>query len=341
MKKKFNVAILGATGLVGKTAISILEERNFPIETLYPLASMRSKGTSIQFKGQALTVLDVADFDFSHADIAIFSAGADISIQYAPIAAKARCVVIDNTAAFRYDDEIPLVVPEVNSAEIARYRNRYIIANPNCSTIQLVVALKPIYDAVGIDEIYFTSYQSVSGAGKEGIDELLSQTQQFYTHDTFESAIFSTQIAFNLIPFIDVLSEDDFSKEEMKVVWETRKILGDNRLKINPTAVRVPVLYGHSEAVSLRTQKPISVSDARALLASADGVCLIDDPKTLSFPTPVFQGQGTDDVYVGRVRKNLCSDNGLNLWIVADNVRKGAALNAVQIAEKLITFEEL
>jgi aspartate-semialdehyde dehydrogenase len=340
MKKTVNLAILGATGLVGKTAMRILEERNFPVDTLYPLASARSKGAEISFKGKSLTVLDVADFDFSQADIAIFSAGAEISMQYAPIAAKAGCVVIDNTSAFRYDDDIPLVVPEVNRTEIARYRQRYIIANPNCSTIQLVVALKPIYDAVGIEDIYFASYQSVSGAGKEGIDELLSQTQQFYTHDSLEPSIFSTQIAFNVIPFIDVLSDDDFSKEEMKVVWETRKILGDNTLKINPTAVRVPVLYGHSEAVSLRTKCPISVAEAKVLLASAEGVCLMDDPKNSSFPTPVFQGEGTNDVYVGRVRKNLCDDNGLSLWIVADNVRKGAALNAVQIAEGLMKLED-
>lgn len=341
MSQQYNVAVLGATGLVGRTAIDILEKRAFPVRQLYPLASMRSKGMTVSFQQQRLSVIDVADFDFSKVNIAIFSAGTEISKLYAPIATKAGCIVIDNTTAFRYDDDVPLIVPEVNLEAISAYRKRNIIANPNCSTVQLVVALKPIYDAVGITEINMVSYQSVSGAGKEGVDELLSQTTQYLAGESTIPTVFSASIAFNVIPFIDAVSDDNFSKEEMKVVLETRKIFRDPTLRINPTAVRVPVLYGHSEAVAIRTKQYISPEDAKHLLMNAKGIQVIDDPEALQFPMPLIQGTGTDDVYVGRIRKHLCDENGLNLWIVADNVRKGAALNAVQIAEHLISGENM
>jgi len=338
MTKQYNVVVLGASGAVGQTAIQILEQRNFPVKALFPLASARSAGNTVTFKGKEYPILDAATFDFTGMDIAIFSAGADISLEYAPKAAAAGCVVIDNTTAFRYEDDVPLVVPEVNADKIADYKNRNIIANPNCTTVQLVVALKPIYDAVGIDKINYVSYQSVSGAGKEGIDELLVQTSESMEKEPMTPEVFRWPIAFNLIPHIDSFVEDDFTKEEMKVVWETQKIMNDKNIKVNPTAVRVPVLIGHSEAVTIETKHPISVADAKALLAKAEGVSVIDDPANAQYPMPAIHGTGTDDVYVGRIRKDLCHENGLNLWIVADNVRKGAALNAVQIAEKLLRY---
>lgn len=330
--------VLGASGVVGQTAIQILEQRNFPVKELFPLASARSAGNTVTFKGEEQEILDAATFDFTDMDIAIFSAGADISLEYAPKAAAAGCVVIDNTTAFRYQDDVPLVVPEVNAEAIKEYKNRNIIANPNCTTVQLVVALKPIYDAVGISKVNYVSYQSVSGSGKEGIDELLVQTSESMNNEAMCPEVFRWPIAFNLIPQIDDFVEDDFTKEEMKVVWETQKIMNDKKLKINPTAVRVPVVFGHSEAVTIETKQPISVSDAKNLLEKAEGITVLDNPAEQAYPMPAIHGTGTDDVYIGRIRRDLCSDNGLNMWIVADNVRKGAALNAVQIAEKLLAY---
>lgn len=336
MSKQYDVAVLGATGVVGQTAIAILQARNFPIRKLYPLASARSAGMQIQFNNETLTVLDVETFDFAQAQIAIFSAGASVSLDYAPRAAKAGCVVIDNTTAFRYEDDIPLVVPEVNAAKIRDYQNRHIIANPNCSTIQMVTALKPIYDAVGIRKINFVSYQSTSGAGREGVDELLLQTEQVLQNQPVQPLVFKKQIAFNVIPQIDEFQPNGFTKEEMKVVWETQKIFADPHIQINPTAVRVPVCYGHSESVTIETKQKITPQQVRELLQKAPGVCVYDDPSQQIYPTPLLQGTGTDDVFVGRIREDLTNALGINLWIVADNVRKGAALNAVQIAEQLI-----
>jgi len=338
MSNKFNIAILGATGIVGQTALQILQERKFPVDNIYLLASERSKGSEITFNDKKLTVLNADEFDFSKVQLAIFSAGADISEKLAPKAAAAGCIVIDNTTAFRYDNEVPLVVPEVNPEAISGYRNKNIIANPNCSTIQMVVVLKPLYDAVGIKRINFTSYQSVSGAGKAGISELMSQSQDYIDGDTFTLDVFSAPIAFNVIPCIDVFLDNGFTKEEMKVVWETQKIFSDSEIEVNPTAVRVPVVFGHSESLSIETQQDITPIAAREILSKAKGITLLDDPSQMAFPMPIFHGEGTDDVYVGRVRQDLYHTNILNLWIVADNVRKGAALNAVQIAEKLIEY---
>ncbi|MAZ39261.1 MAG: aspartate-semialdehyde dehydrogenase [Legionellales bacterium] len=337
MSKLFNVAVLGATGLVGQTAIKILESRKFPVKQLFPLASERSSGKTIQFAEQAISVENVDTFDFSQVEIAIFSAGAVISEKFAPIAAAAGCIVIDNTTAFRNDPDVPLVVPEVNAEAIALYCNKNIIANPNCSTIQLVVALKPIYDAVGIKRVEFSSYQSVSGAGKEGIAELMQQTAEYLAEEVMSPEVFSAPIAFNLIPAIDDFLENGFTKEEMKVVNETHKIFADTKIEVNPTAVRVPVIFGHSEAISIETKQPLTVKEARALFDKMSGITVLDEPENLNFPTPMLQGAGTDDVYIGRIRQDLYHNNRLNFWVVADNVRKGAALNAVQIAEKLIT----
>lgn len=335
MAVKFDVAVLGATGAVGETIFDVLAERDFPINKLYPLASARSEGELIKFKKKNIEVINAENFDFSKAQIALFSAGAKISAKFAPLAAEAGCVIIDNTSEFRYDPEIPLVVPEVNPEMISEYKNRNIIANPNCSTIQLVVALKPIYDAVGISRINIATYQSVSGAGKEGIAELADQTVNILNgHSIAAPKIFSRQIAFNVIPHIDVFQENGYTKEEMKIVWETRKILNDDSIMVNPTAVRVPVFYGHSEAVHIETKQKLSAADAKALLREAPGLVIIDEDE--AYPTAVTEGSLKDGVFVGRIREDISHPNGLNLWIVSDNIRKGAALNAVQIAEILI-----
>lgn len=338
MAAKYNVAILGATGAVGETMLEILEQRQFPVQNLYPLASARSAGEVIRFKNKNIAVLDVAEFDFAQANIALFSAGASVSAQYAPIAAEAGCVVIDNTSCFRYEEDVPLVVPEVNANMITEYRQRNIIANPNCSTIQLVVALKPIYDAVGISRINVATYQSVSGAGRKGITELAEQTAHLLNGQPDDPKVFARQIAFNVIPHIDEFQENGYTKEEMKMVWETRKIFNDNSIMVNPTAVRVPVFYGHSEAVHIETKQKLSAADAKNLLRDAPGIILLEEDK--DYPTAVSEGSAQDAVYVGRVREDVSHPNGLNMWIVADNVRKGAALNAIQIAEILIGLEE-
>ncbi len=334
--KTYNVAVVGATGAVGEALISILEERNFPVGELFLLASERSAGTRLMFRGKPVTVQNLADFDFSKAQIGLFSAGGSVSAQYAEKAGKAGCVVIDNTSHFRYEDDIPLVVPEVNPERIADYRNRNIIANPNCSTIQMLVALKPIHDKVGIERINVATYQAVSGTGKLAIEELAKQTADLLNGRTAVTKVYPKQIAFNVLPQIDVFLENGYTKEEMKMSWETKKILGDDSVRVNATCVRVPVFYAHSEAVHIETRSPISVEEVRALLAKAPGVVLMDERKPGGYPTPVGDSAGKDAVLVGRIRSDISHPNGLNLWIVSDNVRKGAALNSVQIAEVLI-----
>ena len=336
MNKKYDVAVLGATGAVGETMLSILEERKFPVGEIYPLASSRSAGSKVRFNGRDVTVLDVADFDFSKAKIGLFSAGGSVSAEYAPRAAAAGCVVIDNTAHFRYEDDIPLVVPEVNSHAISRYKNRGIIANPNCSTIQMLVALKPIHDAVGIERINVATYQAVSGTGKEAIEELASQTTALFSQKDVVCEVYPKRIAFNVLPHIDVFLDNGYTKEEMKMVWETSKIMEDDSIRVNPTAVRVPVFYGHSEAVHIETRKKISASEATELLKKSPGIVVMDERKPGGYPTPAIDAAGRDPVFVGRIREDISHPMGLDLWVVSDNVRKGAALNSVQIAEILI-----
>ncbi len=333
--EQFNIAILGATGLVGQNLLDVLAEREFPVGQLYPLASARSAGGTVTFKGKALEVLDAETFDWSLAQIGLFSAGGSVSAVYAPKAAAAGCIVIDNTSHFRYDEDVPLVVPEVNPLAIDDYDKRNIIANPNCSTIQMLVALKPIHDAVGVKRINVATYQSVSGAGQQGIETLARETTSLLNGRPIESTgKFSRQIAFNVIPQIDVLMDNGYTKEEMKMLWETRKILGDDTIGVNATCVRVPVFYGHAEAIHLETASPISVQAVKDLLRDAPGVVLLEDDA--EFPTQVGDAQGQDAVYVGRIRKDESHPCGLNLWVVSDNVRKGAATNAVQIAELLV-----
>ncbi len=336
MTKVYNVAVVGATGAVGEAMLAILEERKFPVGEVYALASSKSAGKRIPFNGGYLRVEDLAEFDFSKAQIGLFSPGASVSAEYAPKAAAAGCIVIDNTSQFRYDDDIPLVVPEVNPEKIIEYKNRGIIANPNCSTIQMLVALKPIYDAVGITRINVCTYQAVSGTGKEAIEELAMQTAQLLNAKTITTNVYPKQIAFNVLPQIDVFMDNGYTKEEMKMVWETRKIMGDESILVNPTAVRVPVFYGHSEAVHIETREKISAEKVRELLQNAPGVTVIDERKDGGYPTAVTDSSGRDGVFVGRIREDISHPNGINLWVVSDNVRKGAALNSVQIAEELV-----
>ena len=336
MNRKFNVAVVGATGVVGETMLSILAERDFPVGKVHAVASSRSAGEKIEFKGENRVVEDLATFNFAGIHIGLFSPGASVSAIYAPIAVAAGCVVIDNTSQFRYDDDIPLVVPEVNPHAVARYTNRGIIANPNCSTIQMLVALKPIHEAVGIERINVCTYQSVSGTGKEGISELEQQTAALLNDRKIECNTYPKQIAFNVLPHIDSFLENGYTKEEMKMVWETRKILEDESIQVNPTAVRVPVFYGHSEAVHIETRTKITAAQARKLLESAPGVVVLDDRNNGGYPTAVTEGAGTDPVFVGRIREDISHPRGLNLWVVSDNVRKGAALNSVQIGEILV-----
>lgn len=336
MAENIDVAVVGATGAVGEAMIEILEQQEFPVGTLYPLASERSLGKTVMFNGKSIAVDNLADFDFSKTQIGLFSAGGSISADYAPKAAAAGCVVIDNTSHFRYDDDIPLVVPEVNPDAIADYKARGIIANPNCSTIQMLVALKPIYDAVGISRINVATYQAVSGTGKEAIEELASQAAQLLSGSKPKPKVYPKQIAFNALPHIDAFESNGYTREEMKMVWETRKIFGDDNIQINPTCVRVPVFYGHSEAVHIETKNKISAQEARKLLKNAPGVQVLDKQSDGGYPTAVEEAAGKDPVYVGRIREDISHPNGLNLWVVADNVRKGAALNSVQIAEILL-----
>ncbi len=334
--RTFDIAVVGVTGAVGETMLSILAERNFPVGKVYALASERSAGKKVEFGDKILVVENLADFDFSKVQIGLFSPGGAISKIYAPIAAKAGCVVIDNTSEFRYEEDIPLVVPEVNSHAVANYTNKGIIANPNCSTIQMLVALKPIHDAVKITRINVATYQAVAGTGKPGIEELASQTTALLNAKEAKIKTYPKQIAFNVLPQIDVFMDNGYTKEEMKMVWETRKIFEDDDILVNPTAVRVPVFYGHSEAIHIETREKISVEYATELLNAAPGVVVIDDRVDGGYPTAVTEGVNTDPVYVGRIREDISHHSGLNMWVVADNVRKGAALNSIQIAEVLI-----
>jgi aspartate-semialdehyde dehydrogenase len=337
MDKEFRVAVVGATGLVGETMISVLEERGFPVSQLYALASERSVGRGASFRGRNIGVRELKGFDFSQCDFAFFSAGAAVSREYAPQAVAAGCLVIDNTSEFRYRDEVPLVVPEVNPQALAAIGTSGLIANPNCSTIQLVVALKPLHDAAHIERIDVATYQSVSGAGREALEELARQSIAALTgKGVVEPESGMQQLAFNCIPHIDEFQDNGYTREEMKIVWETRKILGEPDLRVNATAVRVPVFYGHSEAVHISTRSPLGAQQARELLRNAPGVTVLDEPRLGGYPTAATEAANRDTVYVGRIREDLAPDRGLNLWVVADNVRKGAATNSVQIAEALV-----
>jgi aspartate-semialdehyde dehydrogenase len=335
-KTSYKVAMAGATGAVGEALLSILAERRFPVSELVPLASERSAGGKIEFGGKRVVVKNLADYDFAGVDIAFFSAGAKVSREHAPRAAAAGAVVIDNTSEFRYQDDIPLVVSEVNPEALARYMNRGIVANPNCSTMQMLVALAPLHRAVGIERINVATYQSVSGAGRSGMEELGRQTAALLNFQNVKPKKFTKQIAFNVIPHIDDFQTNGYTKEEMKMVWETRKILGDDSIQVNPTAVRVPVFFGHAEAVHIETREKVTAEQATALLKKAAGVEVVDRREAGGYPTPVGEAAGRDPVYVGRIREDISHPRGLNLWIVADNIRKGAALNAVQVAELLV-----
>tara|TARA_B110000014_G_C20076924_1_gene562207 strand:- start:281 stop:1321 length:1041 start_codon:yes stop_codon:yes gene_type:complete len=335
MTQKYNIAIVGATGNVGREILNILEERNFPIDNLYLLASSRSKGQKINFKGKELIVEDLSEFDFSKVQIGLFSPGGSVSAEYAPVAAAAGCIVIDNTSFFRMKNDVPLIVPEVNASvleEFFQQKNRCnIISNPNCSTIQMVVALKPLHDAAIINRVVVSTYQSVSGAGKSGMDELFNQTQSIYTNKPIEKNKFTKQIAFNAIPHIDSFLENGNTKEEQKMIDETKKIL-DEGIKVSATCVRVPVFISHSESVNLEFDSPLSEKKATELLNNCENISVIDYRKDEGYVTPI-EAAGEDKVYVSRIREDHTIDNGLNIWVVSDNLRKGAALNAVQIAE--------
>ena len=337
MTQKFNTAVVGATGAVGRTICRVLEQRRFPVARLYPLASARSAGSKIAFGGEQLEVTDVAEFDFADAAIGLFSAGAGVSGKYAPLAAAAGCVVVDNTSRFRYEDDVPLVVPEVNRHALANWNKRRIIANPNCSTIQMVVALKPLHDLFTITRINVATYQAVSGTGQAAIEEALEQSRAVLRDAPVASRVYPKQIAFNALPHIDAFMDNGYTREEMKMVWETRKILEDESVQVNPTAVRVPVVYGHSEAVHIECAKEVDAAQARAALAAADGVVVVDEHCDGGYPTAVTEADGRDDVFVGRIRKDISHPRGLNLWIVSDNLRKGAATNSVQIAEIIVS----
>ncbi|GGZ58733.1 aspartate-semialdehyde dehydrogenase [Lysobacter xinjiangensis] len=335
MKNPVNVAIVGATGAVGETMLKVLAEREFPIRELHLLASARSAGEKVEYGARKIVVEDLATFDPAGIDIALFSAGGDVSKEYAPKFAAAGAVVIDNSSAFRYDDDVPLVVSEVNP-EALRNRPRGIVANPNCSTMQMLTALAPIHRAVGIERINVATYQSVSGTGRRALEELGRQTAALLNFQDPKPEVYPVQIAFNVIPHGGDFQDNGYTSEEMKLVWETRKILGDDSIQVNPTVVRVPVFYGHSEAVHIETREKIDAARARELLASAPGVEVVDERTGGGYPTPVTHASGNDPVYVGRIREDISHPRGLDLWIVADNIRKGAALNAVQLAELVI-----
>jgi aspartate-semialdehyde dehydrogenase len=334
LKKKsgYVVAVVGATGAVGTEMIEVLEERKFPVTRLVPLASTRSAGGMVTFEGNEVLIEVLTKDSFAGVDIALFSAGAELSREFAPIAVKAGAVVIDNSAAWRMAPEVPLVVPEVNAHDIQRHKG--IIANPNCSTIQMVVALKPLHDQARIKRIVVTTFQSVSGTGKEAMDELMAECQDLLSFKEASPKVYPYQIAFNCLPQIDDFLPSGYTKEEMKMVHETRKIMGDQSIHVTATTVRVPVYVGHSEAINIETEQKVSANEARALLSTAPGVLLYDDPAHKIYPMPL-EVAGKDEVYVGRIREDESIANGLNLWVVADNLRKGAALNAVQIAEHL------
>lgn len=335
MKNPVNVAVVGATGAVGETMLKVLAERDFPIAELHLLASERSAGEKVDFKNRKIVVQDLATFDPTGVDIALFSAGGDISKEYGPKFAQAGAVVIDNSSAFRYMDDVPLVVSEVNP-EALKNRPRGIVANPNCSTMQLMVALAPIHREVGIERINIATYQSVSGTGRRALEELGRQTAAMLNFQDPKPEVYPVQIAFNVIPHGGDFLENGYTSEEMKLVWETRKILGDDSILVNPTVVRVPVFYGHSEAVHIETREKITAERARELLEASPGLEVVDDREPGGYPTPVTHASGNDAVYVGRIREDISHPRGLSLWVTADNIRKGAALNAVQLAELVI-----
>ena len=332
-KDKYVVAVVGATGLVGNEMIAVLEERKFPVGKLRLFASERSEGKTLEFRDKAVAVEILGEKVFHGIDIALFSAGAERSLHYAPFAAKAGCVVVDNSSAWRMDPGVPLVVPEVNPHDLKWHKG--IIANPNCSTIQMVVALKPIHDAAIIKRIVVTTFQSVSGTGRKAMDELLHQTSDILNFKDIKMNVYPHQIAFNCLPHIDKFMEDGYTKEEIKMVNETIKIMGDDSIRITATTVRVPVFRGHSESINIETEKKLTANKVRAILSSAPVIIVYDAPEKNIYPLPVYAA-GRDEVYVGRIREDHSIKNGINMWIVSDNLRKGAALNAVQIAEKLI-----
>ncbi len=331
----YKVAVVGATGVVGTEMISTLERRNFPVEDIILLASERSLGMELTFRGENYPVMVLNEDSFKGVEIGLFSAGGSISEQFAPVAANEGCIVIDNTSAFRMEPDIPLVVPEVNAEDIGEYGSKRIIANPNCSTIQMVVALKPIHDAVGIKRVVVSTYQAVSGTGKDAIEELVEQTEALLTLKPVDTNVYPHRIAFNCLPHIDVFLDNGYTKEEMKMVNETRKILKAPTMAVTATTVRVPVFYGHSESVNIETESKISPDEVREILSNAPGVTVIDNPNLSEYPLS-SNAAGKDDTFVGRIREDESIPNGINMWIVADNIRKGAALNAVQIAEILI-----
>ncbi len=335
MKSEYHVAVASATGAVGNEMLRILEEQEFPVASLKLLASSRSAGKTLDFRGESLHVEELRDDSFEGVDIALFSAGAAASRQFAPAAAESGCVVIDNSSGWRMDPEVPLVVPEVNPHAVADYRNKGIIANPNCSTIQMVVVLKPIYDAAGIERVVVSTYQAVSGTGKNAMEELTEQTRNLLTFQEVTAEVYPHRIAFNCFPHIGSFLENGYTEEEMKMVHETHKIMEDPNIRVSATTVRIPVFYGHSEAVNIQTKRKLSAKEARVLLFQAPGVRVMDNPDERIYPMP-SEAAGINDTLVGRIREDISIENGLDLWIVADNIRKGAALNTVQIAELLI-----
>ncbi len=330
----FKVAVAGATGNVGREMLNILEERGFPADEVVPLASRRSQGTEVSYGDKTLKVRALDTYDFSDTDICLMSAGGSVSQEWSPKIGKQGCVVIDNSSAWRYDAEVPLIVPEVNPDAVEGFRKKNIIANPNCSTAQLVVALKPLHDAATIKRVVVSTYQSVSGAGKEGMDELFEQSRAVFVADPISTKKFTKRIAFNVIPHIDVFMEDGYTKEEWKMVAETKKML-DPKIKLTATAVRVPVFIGHSEAVNIEFEKPITADEAREILREAPGCQVIDKQENGGYITP-YESAGEDATYISRIREDITVENGLALWVVSDNLRKGAALNAIQIAELLV-----
>ncbi len=332
-KKKYVVAVVGATGAVGNEMVITLEERDFPVESLRLFASERSEGKIMEFRDTEIPVETLNDGSFEGIDIALFSAGAERSKIWAPVAAKSGCVVVDNSSQWRMDPEVPLVVPEINPDDLKWHKG--IIANPNCSTIQMVVVLKPLHDAARIKRVVVTTFQSVSGTGQKAIDELLQQTTDLLNFREVKCNVYPHQIAFNVLPHIDKFLENGYTKEEMKMVNETRKILGDNSIRITATTVRVPVFRCHSESVNIETERKLTANEVRAVLSEAPGLIVFDAPDKNIYPLPI-DVDGKDETYVGRIREDESIENGINMWIVADNLRKGAALNAVQIAEKLI-----
>lgn len=337
MSREFDVAVVGATGAVGETMLQILEERDFPIRNIYPLASERSAGKEIVFRNKKVRIENLAEFDFSKVQVGLFSAGGSISAEHAPRAAEAGCVVVDNTSEFRLAQDVPLIIPEVNLHALAGYTKRGIIANPNCSTTQMVAALKPLHDAAHITRINVATYQAVSGSGTGAISELADQSARLLNgQEIQEPEAYPKQIAFNVLPHIDDFQENGYTKEEMKMVWEMHKILEDENLPINPTAARVPVFFGHSEAVHIETREQLGAAHATELLTNAPGITVLDRREAGGYATAVTEATNHDDVFVSRIREDISHSHGLDFWVVSDNVRKGAALNSVQIAEHLI-----